>query len=120
MRQVISHMEDAVRRGHTFRSYDLAFHRLIARASRNAILDMLSQSMLEVASQYITRLKPSVDTLAHVCKCHTVVHDAIQARDPDLAYRLMKDHILDLQTRLSEREKVSNNGKKQRTRAARV
>jgi GntR family transcriptional regulator, transcriptional repressor for pyruvate dehydrogenase complex len=120
MRQVIAHMEEAVRRGHTFRSYDLAFHRLIARASRNPIIEMLSQSMLEVASQYITRLKPSVETLGHVCKCHTDVHDAIQARDADRAYRLMKDHILDLQTRLSEREKSANNDKKQRTRAARV
>jgi DNA-binding FadR family transcriptional regulator len=119
MRQVITHMEDAVRRGHTFRSYDLAFHRLIARASRNPIIEMLAQSMLEVASQYITRLKPSIETLEHVCKCHTDVHDAIQARDGELAYRTMRDHIIDLQARLSEREK-SGNGKKPRSKAARV
>ena len=120
MREVVSHMEDAVRRGHTFRSYDLAFHRLIARASRNPIIDMLAQSMLEVASQYITRLKPSVDTLRHVCSCHTAVHDAIQARNPDLAYRVMEEHIIDLQARLSEREKGNNSNRKQRTRAAKV
>src|SRR3989442_9571421 len=49
MRQGIEKMTGAVGRGEPPSSFDLKFHKLIARATQNPILEILSQSSLEVS-----------------------------------------------------------------------
>lgn len=82
--------------------YDLKFHKLIARAAQNPILQMLADSMLDVASRIITNLHPSLDVLEHVLECHSRIYQAVRNRDPQLAFDTMSDHILDVQKRLSK------------------
>src|SRR5438132_13309456 len=86
-------------------SFDLKFHKLIARAARNPILEMLSESMLEVASQVITDLHPSIDVLKHVVERHGEVFEAVQKRDGELAFSVMSDHIIDVRNRLRSEER---------------
>ncbi len=103
MSQAIAQMADAVERGELPASFDLKFHKLIARAARNPILEMLSDSMLEVASQVITGLHPSRDVLRHVVRRHREVFEAVRKRDGDLAFSLMSRHIVDVRNRLAKR-----------------
>ncbi len=107
MKDVIEKMSDAVEKGELPGSFDLKFHKLIARAARNPILEMLSESMLEVASQVITNLHPSTDVLRHVVKRHRDVFEAVRQRDPDLAFDVMSKHIIDVRNRLAKNSKLS-------------
>jgi len=107
MRQVIEKMSGAVESGEPPSSFDLKFHKLIARAARNPILEMLSESMLEVASQVITDLQPSIEVLKHVVDRHREVFEAVQKRDGELAFSVMSNHIIDVRNRLAKRSKQS-------------
>jgi DNA-binding FadR family transcriptional regulator len=103
MNEVIEKMSAAVKSGDLPTSFDLKFHKLIARAARNPILEMLSDSMLEVASQVITGLHPSRDVLRHVVRRHRDVFEAVRNRDSDLAFAIMSKHIIDVRNRLAKR-----------------
>jgi len=103
MKQVIEKMSGAVASEELPSSFDLKFHKLIAKAARNPILEMLSESMLEVASQVITDLHPSLDVLKHVVNRHREVFEAVKSRDGDLAFSVMSNHIIDVRNRLAKR-----------------
>jgi GntR family transcriptional repressor for pyruvate dehydrogenase complex len=111
LEDVIGKMTQVVEEGEPPSSNDLMFHKLIARAAKNPILEMLSESMLEVASQVITDLHPSMDVLKHVLRCHKNVFDAIRSRNGERARAVMSEHILDVQKRLSGR---TANGRRRR------
>lgn len=98
---VIEKMRQVVEEGEPPASHDLLFHKLVARAAKNPILETLSESMLEVASQVISDLRPSIDVLGHVLERHRQVFEAIRDRDGERAYALMSDHIVDVRRRLS-------------------
>src|SRR6266545_1138122 len=116
MKQVIEQMSAAVNAGELPDSFDLKFHKLIARAARNPILEMLSESMLEVASQVITELHPSIDVLKHVLDRHREVFEAVQKRDGDLAYSVMSKHIIDVRNRLAGNSAVAERRRKSRAK----
>ena len=101
MEEVVRQMSAAMGKKQLPRVYDLKFHLLIARATRNPIIEVLAESMLSVASKRISAINPSRDTLHHVVLCHNKVLDAIRRRDPDAAYADMLAHIVDVQTRLA-------------------
>jgi GntR family transcriptional repressor for pyruvate dehydrogenase complex len=96
-------MSRAVEKKEPPSSYDLKFHKLVARAAGNPILEMLADAMLEVASKVITELHPSLDVLKNVVKRHREVFEAIKSKDGELAFTLMSEHIVDVQKRLSKR-----------------
>lgn len=102
LEEVIQQMSLAVEKRELPDSFDLKFHQIIARAARNPILSMLAESMLGVASKAITELHPSVDTLRHVLASHRKVFEAIRKRNGKLAYRTMRQHIVDVQARLAK------------------
>lgn len=103
LEEVIENMTRVVEAGEPPSTYDLIFHKLVARAAGNPILEMLSESMLAVASKVITDLHPSIDVLRHVLKCHRQVFEAIRSRDGELAFAVMSEHIVDVQKRLAGR-----------------
>ena len=106
LEQVIEEMNAAVKQRDLPRFYDLKFHQIIARAARNPILVMLSESMLSVAAKTISEINPSRDTLRHVLTCHRRVLDALRKRDPDAAHEAMLEHIVDVQSRLAKQARV--------------
>ena len=100
LEEVIEKMNSVVEAGNPPNLFDLKFHKLVARAAGNPILEMLADSMLEVASQVISDLHPSLEVLRHVVKRHRQVFEAIRSKDGDLAFTLMSQHIVDVQRRL--------------------
>lgn len=111
LEEVIEKMTQVVKAGEPPKSHDLKFHKLVARAAGNPILEMLSESMLEVASQVITDLHPSIDVLRSVLKCHKDVFEAIRDKDGKRAFEVMTEHILDVQKRLSDHTNGRRRGK---------
>ena len=101
LEEVVERMSKAVTSHELPRSYDLMFHQIVARAAGNPVLQLLGETMLEVASRTITELHPSEDTIRHVLRCHRQVLAAIRRRDGALAERVMREHIVDVQTRLA-------------------
>jgi len=116
LEQVIERMTSMIEAGERPASFDLKFHKLIARAAGNPILEMLSESMLEVASQVITELHPSSDVLRHVVKRHREVFAAVRDRDGDLAFAVMSKHIVDVRNRLAEQSERVERKTKPRSR----
>ncbi len=102
LEEVIQQMGMAVEKRELPDSFDLKFHQIIARATGNPVLAMLAESMLGVASKAITELRPSVNTLRHVLASHRKVFEAIRKRNGALAYRAMRQHIVDVQARLAK------------------
>lgn len=111
MEDVIERMRRVVEDGEPPASHDLMFHKLVARAASNPILEMLSESMLEVASQVISDLRPSIEVLRHVLERHRKVFESIRDHDEDRAFSLMSDHIVDVRRRLSD---AAGNGRSSR------
>jgi len=101
LEEVIQKMADVVKTGKRPTFFDLKFHKLVARAAGNPIFEMLAESMLEVVSQVITEINPSIEMLRHVLQCHREVFEAIRSRDGNLAFEVMYAHIVDVQKRLA-------------------
>ena len=102
LKEAIEHMRNAVKQGKLPAIHDLRFHKLIAEAAQNPVLQMLADSMLDVASRVITNLRPSLEVLGHVLECHTRIYEAIRDRKPDVAGEIMSEHIVDVQKRLGK------------------
>jgi len=100
LEEVIEKMRVTVANNELPGSYDLMFHKLIARAAMNPVIEMLSNSMFEVTARAITEIHPGIDTLRHVVERHRDVFEAIRSRDPELAFKAMHAHIVDVQGRL--------------------
>jgi len=117
LEEVMRQMSQAVRERELPSSFDLRFHQVIARAAANPILEMLAESMLGVASKTITELHPSVDTLRHVLASHRKVFEAVRGRNGPLAFKVMREHIIDVQTRLAG--EAGNNHRRVKTSRSR-
>ncbi len=76
-----------------FMRTDLELHDLVARAAGNAILSRLIDSIgsLGIASRRTTTAIPGVE--AQTVHDHRAIVEALEARDPDRAYRAMLTHL---------------------------
>jgi GntR family transcriptional repressor for pyruvate dehydrogenase complex len=93
-------------------SSDLLFHRTIFQASGNRLTGRLFHTIHRAMLDMITTTSQMVD-LEHTVAFHKPILKAIERRDPELASRLMREHIEDA-------TKLSNRGRDlQRTRTLR-
>jgi len=93
-------------------SSDLLFHRTIFQASGNRLTGRLFHTIHRAMLDMITTTSQLVD-LEHTVAFHKPILKAIERRDPELASRLMREHIEDA-------TKLSNRGRElERTRTLR-
>lgn len=118
LEEVVRKMGDAVASEELPRSYDLRFHQIIARASGNPVLQLLAETMLEVAAKAINELNPSVETIHHVVECHNRILGAVRSRDGEFAEKIMRDHIVDVQSRLAKHAQTRQRRPARRVKAA--
>jgi DNA-binding GntR family transcriptional regulator len=71
---------------------DFAFHLAIVEASGNWLLKQFWERMQLATTTFITVLQ-SHRSLVEIAGRHTLVLDALRARDPDVAERVMRQHI---------------------------
>src|SRR5262245_19172299 len=80
---------------HAFLVHDIRFHRAVAAAAGNPIL----ASIVEMVSGIFYELRRPTAGRAHdrrpAAEMHRQIYQAIRDRHPDLAQRLMSDHLLE-------------------------
>jgi len=100
----LQHLAEETRAADSAEDYvaaDTAFHRRIAKASRNA-LNVALYEALSTVSRDMSGKMPSENgrcykSQARYASHHMKITNAIATRDGDLAYQTMYDHLLDVQ-----------------------
>ena len=94
LRQSIADFESSGRDRIQLVASDLLFHRAIFQASRNRLAGRLFHTIHRAMLNMIMVTSQLVD-LEHTLQFHRPIMVAIEKRDPELAYRLMTDHLID-------------------------
>lgn len=85
-------MEGNLKKGKTLLSDDVEFHRLIAKSTKNPVLQRIFPIINEcISERYMTDIIPSYD--GSTSEYHQHIIEAIEQRDPEKAYAVMKRHI---------------------------
>jgi GntR family transcriptional regulator, transcriptional repressor for pyruvate dehydrogenase complex len=69
------------------------FHRAVARASRNSVLALYSESLAEVVRERMMTRVLHPDDASHIHKDHLKIATAIRAGRATAAHRLMDEHL---------------------------
>jgi len=89
--------------GHTFgQPTNLSFHRLIAEATKNPVLVILMDAVMEPVGESIEHLKLPRRANEKTLSAHERLYRAIKAHKPDLAYRIMLKHVLEFREMLRQ------------------
>jgi GntR family transcriptional regulator, transcriptional repressor for pyruvate dehydrogenase complex len=112
LRQSIADFESSGRDRVRLVASDLHFHRAIFEASKNRLAGRLFHTIHRAMLNMITVTSQLVD-LEHTLQFHRPIMDAIEKRDPELAFRLMTDHLTDA------RELLLHNRQEERSRLLR-
>lgn len=79
---------------------NLSFHRLVAEATKNPVLVILVDTVMESVGESVEHLKLPGGANQKTLTAHERLYRAIKARQPDLAYRLMLKHVLEVRDML--------------------
>jgi len=118
MESVVLVQEEELRSGDLTRKHDMEFHRSVANACNNPVLTIVVGAIDDSIRDPILRSKLTYDMRARVVGYHRSVFEAIRKRDPDEAYRIMKEHVVAVQNHLRESEEHTAKAKKTRGRSA--
>jgi GntR family transcriptional repressor for pyruvate dehydrogenase complex len=72
--------------------WDIALHALIARMSRNPVIETTFESIATLVFELMLRSLSDSKVVAASAPFHQAVYEAIRDRDPDRAYQAMLDH----------------------------
>jgi DNA-binding FadR family transcriptional regulator len=78
-----------------FVQWHIGFHRMVARASQNAVYGLLVNILLDFTEDIILGLKPE-DRIYHDSTSHPEILEKISQRDAEGAKRLFYNHLLDI------------------------
>ena len=127
LQYVVRQQETALQRRGDYGPFDLQFHRSVAECARNLPLKVLMDALSDLTVEVVAGLNLSIGTQHQVCDSHRLIADAIEQRDEDAAYRLMLQHVAQIQSRLGRalsrqrrvRVGVGPDGLRRRRRVAR-
>jgi GntR family transcriptional regulator, transcriptional repressor for pyruvate dehydrogenase complex len=97
---VVRQQETALRRRGDYSPFDLQFHRSVAACARNLPLKVLMDALSDLTVEVVAGLDLSTGVQLQVCDSHRKIAYAIKSRDEDLAYKLMLQHVSQIQSRL--------------------
>jgi GntR family transcriptional repressor for pyruvate dehydrogenase complex len=83
-----------------FREADSQFHRGIAVASGNSVLEDLLQSIHSLLRIWVDRGLRDQEHAAVAAREHEQIYEALRARDPELVRRVMSEHMESASARL--------------------
>jgi len=96
LERIVARREESLRKGESIARHDIAFHELIARASRNEVLSLLYKTIATQGQQSkrFESIRKRVGGLA--LSSHREILAALRKRDPDLAEQRITQHIDEL------------------------
>lgn len=91
-------MEEALDKGfHEFSESDVAFHDVVARASRNTLIDVCQQvvrrAVVTLIEEHLTRTETGGELRSESLRHHTEVFEAIRAGDAAAAARISRRNL---------------------------
>jgi GntR family transcriptional repressor for pyruvate dehydrogenase complex len=104
--EVVSRQEAALRAGGHQEEFDLMFHRLVAEATKNPVLVTAMNSIVNTLLPEVRELNLDRSVQKSIVDFHQKIYQALKARDPERAYNLMAEHVVDVQKRLAKLEAV--------------
>lgn len=102
--QVIEQQEEALRRGE-HEAFDLQFHRIVAEATRNPVLLLVMEAIVNVLLPEVRRMHLDPDSKSHILDFHRKLYAALAARDPERAGDVMAEHVAGIQKQLAQLHK---------------
>jgi GntR family transcriptional regulator, transcriptional repressor for pyruvate dehydrogenase complex len=97
---VVIAQEEELRNGELSRKLDMDFHRQLAAAAHNPILDIVVNSVNESIRDVISRSKRTDEMRARVVGYHRNIFEAVRSRDAKRARSVMTEHVVDVQCHL--------------------
>ncbi len=97
---VVHQQEATLRRRGDYSPFDLQFHRSVAECARNLPLKVLMNALSDLTVEVVAGLNLSEGVQHQVCDSHRMIAYAIKRRDEDAAYKLMLQHVAQIQSRL--------------------
>ena len=102
--EIVKLQEEELRSNTLTRKHDMNFHRLVANACHNPVLTIVVGAIDDSLRDPIARSKLTYDMRARVVGYHRNLFEAMRSRNPEQAYRIMKEHVVAVQTHLRESE----------------
>jgi len=97
---VVLAQERELQAGQLSRKLDMQFHRRLAEAAHNPVLDIVVNAVNESIREAISRSKLSAEMRSKVIGYHRKIFEAIRNQDEALAQRIMAEHIAAVQCHL--------------------
>jgi DNA-binding FadR family transcriptional regulator len=97
LRQTVEKMEELLEDGEQFIHLDTAFHTILAEASNNQVLLILTQSIQDTLEKIRSIILASPGVTQRANLHHRMILQAIQDRDPEKADRAMLAHLHQVQ-----------------------
>jgi len=94
--------ETLVREGRLPRSVNLEFHLLLAAAAQNPLFVILIEALMDVLKGVLEELNPDMNYIAKVSNYHRVIYEAVRDQDPERAKQAILDHLMDVNSYLTE------------------
>lgn len=100
LRELVRRQDEATRNGSDPRQYDLEFHRLVARSAQNLPLMLVMNSVADLVVEAISPIRIQKPARRNTIGFHARILDAIGRRDEEAAHEIMREHVLEVQSRL--------------------
>jgi GntR family transcriptional repressor for pyruvate dehydrogenase complex len=97
MRAILDDQKGKVQARESYMKEDTAFHYLVAEASGNAILLRVADSLMELLQETRDASRKIEARPAHSLRQHQAILQAIEARNPLVAERRMREHIREIE-----------------------
>jgi DNA-binding FadR family transcriptional regulator len=101
---VVLAQERELREGELSRKLDMEFHRRVAEAANNPVLNIVVNAVNESIRDAIFRSKRSPEMRARVVGYHRSILEALQSRDATRARAIMSEHVVDVQCHIETAE----------------
>jgi GntR family transcriptional repressor for pyruvate dehydrogenase complex len=94
---VVLAQEQELKSGELSRKLDMEFHRRVAEAANNPVLNIVVNAVNESIRDAIFRSKRSTEMRGRVVGYHRKILEALQSRDATRARDVMSEHVVDVQ-----------------------
>ncbi len=97
---VLKAQEEELKAGELSRKLDMDFHRCVAEAAHNPVLNIVVNAVNESIRDSILRSKRSEEMRTRVVSYHRNIFEALRAGNAELARKIMSEHVVDVQCHL--------------------
>ena len=101
---VVVAQEKELESGELSRKLDMDFHRFIAEAAHNPVMNIVVNAVNESIRDSIMRSKRTQEMRTRVVTYHREIFEAIRSGNAELAKRVMNSHVVDVQCHLESSE----------------